>query len=191
MCLIVPCLVPQRPHAWTLLRPPAVAQSIHAHSRSPLASAMRRSWLATARSHAGAVPPQQSQRPNPRQNVSITTIDEQAHKAHLTRKTCPCCAAAHALMTSPVSTAAATCADVAPSKDFTCTQQKAFGKCNESFMKGYCNRSCGRCSAAAAGVYCNMLFQPCFLHSFANYRCIEYRQLVVHPNCLHQAATSS
>jgi hypothetical protein len=42
----------------------------------------------------------------------------------------------------------AKCADVAPSKDFTCTQQKAFGKCNESFMKGFCNNSCGRCPAA-------------------------------------------
>ena len=54
----------------------------------------------------------------------------------------PCCAA--------VPAAAAQCTDVAPSKDFTCAQQKAFGKCNASYLKGYCNRSCGRCRAPPA-----------------------------------------
>ncbi len=43
---------------------------------------------------------------------------------------------------------AGTCTDVPPSKYFTCAQQKGFGKCNESFMRGYCNQSCGRCNAS-------------------------------------------
>lgn len=30
---------------------------------------------------------------------------------------------------------------------FTCAQQRAFGKCNVSFMKGFCNKTCGRCKA--------------------------------------------
>jgi ShK domain-like len=53
-------------------------------------------------------------------------------------------------------TAAPACTDVAPSKDYTCAQQKGFGKCNEAFMKNYCNKSCGRCGAAVpspAGIF--------------------------------------
>ena len=56
-----------------------------------------------------------------------------------------CCTGAPAVKAP----APAGCADVAPSKDYTCAQQKAFGKCNVAFMKGFCNNSCGRCPAAA------------------------------------------
>lgn len=44
---------------------------------------------------------------------------------------------------------AAACTDV-PTPVYTCTQQKAFGACTQSYMTsgGYCNQTCGRCSAA-------------------------------------------
>ncbi len=37
------------------------------------------------------------------------------------------------------------CTDIPPDKQFTCQQQAGWKKCNESFMKGFCDRSCGRC----------------------------------------------
>lgn len=48
------------------------------------------------------------------------------------------------------------CGDVAPSQDFTCAQQVGFGKCNEGFMKGYCNLSCGRCGATGRLVFASL-----------------------------------
>eukprot|EP01025_Chloroclados_australasicus_P066288 TRINITY_DN90_c0_g1_i4.p1 TRINITY_DN90_c0_g1~~TRINITY_DN90_c0_g1_i4.p1 ORF type:complete len:529 (+),score=51.73 TRINITY_DN90_c0_g1_i4:218-1588(+) len=40
-----------------------------------------------------------------------------------------------------------TCTDIAPDDEFTCAQQKEFGKCCESWMSehGYCAITCGRC----------------------------------------------
>ena len=37
------------------------------------------------------------------------------------------------------------CDDVAPTPDFTCPQQAAYGKCGDGFMYGYCKKSCGGC----------------------------------------------
>eukprot|EP01026_Neomeris_dumetosa_P073011 TRINITY_DN7465_c0_g1_i1.p2 TRINITY_DN7465_c0_g1~~TRINITY_DN7465_c0_g1_i1.p2 ORF type:complete len:204 (-),score=36.04 TRINITY_DN7465_c0_g1_i1:221-832(-) len=41
------------------------------------------------------------------------------------------------------------CTDVAPAGEYTCAQQKDFGKCNSSWMVdgGFCNETCGRCGA--------------------------------------------
>ena len=40
-----------------------------------------------------------------------------------------------------------TCDDTSPSFDYTCDQQKAFGRCDAPFMRGYCSATCGRCDA--------------------------------------------
>lgn len=39
-----------------------------------------------------------------------------------------------------------TCSDTPPSgSSYSCAQQAGFGKCGESWMKGFCNKSCNRC----------------------------------------------
>ena len=40
-----------------------------------------------------------------------------------------------------------TCTNVAPSGDYTCSQQAAWGKCGEPWMADYCDLACGRCDA--------------------------------------------
>lgn len=37
------------------------------------------------------------------------------------------------------------CVDVAPSAEYTCEQQKAFQKCGETWMVGFCKKTCGTC----------------------------------------------
>ncbi len=37
------------------------------------------------------------------------------------------------------------CTDLAPGDAFTCGEQVSWGKCNEPWMAGRCDRSCGRC----------------------------------------------
>lgn len=37
------------------------------------------------------------------------------------------------------------CDDVAPTPDFGCPAQAAFGKCSDGFMYGFCKKSCGTC----------------------------------------------
>jgi mannan endo-1,4-beta-mannosidase len=39
-----------------------------------------------------------------------------------------------------------TCNDSPPSADYSCEQQKGWGKCNEWWMKGHCESACGVCS---------------------------------------------
>ncbi len=39
------------------------------------------------------------------------------------------------------------CTDVPPDDRFSCAQQAAWGKCDESWMHGFCNRSCDRCQS--------------------------------------------
>jgi hypothetical protein len=43
------------------------------------------------------------------------------------------------------------CTDVRPpgSQQYTCAQQKGWGKCGESWMKGYCKVTCNTCGASA------------------------------------------
>lgn len=43
------------------------------------------------------------------------------------------------------------CTDVKPkgSEQYSCQQQKAWGKCSASWMHGFCKKTCGKCSAAA------------------------------------------
>jgi hypothetical protein len=44
----------------------------------------------------------------------------------------------------------AACGDVKPPNTaYSCAQQKAWGKCSSSFMRGYCLKSCGKCSSTA------------------------------------------
>ena len=46
---------------------------------------------------------------------------------------------------------AAACADVAPPPgQYTCAQQKGYGKCGASWMVGYCLVTCGTCASATS-----------------------------------------
>ncbi|PAV65292.1 hypothetical protein WR25_13032 [Diploscapter pachys] len=45
----------------------------------------------------------------------------------------------------PTSAPPSGCTDVPPDGSYTCQQQAGFGKCNESWMQGHCDLSCGRC----------------------------------------------
>ena len=38
-----------------------------------------------------------------------------------------------------------TCTDVAPSGPYSCEQQASWGKCDEAWMQGKCDKSCNRC----------------------------------------------
>lgn len=46
------------------------------------------------------------------------------------------------------------CVDVKPSgsEQYTCQQQKAWDKCNEAWMKGFCQKTCGTCGGSAVPV---------------------------------------
>uniref|UniRef100_A0A1D1ZTE6 mannan endo-1,4-beta-mannosidase n=1 Tax=Auxenochlorella protothecoides TaxID=3075 RepID=A0A1D1ZTE6_AUXPR len=46
------------------------------------------------------------------------------------------------------------CRDNAPDTTYTCAQQASWGKCSESWMSGYCLRSCGKCSCTG-GATCS------------------------------------
>ena len=39
------------------------------------------------------------------------------------------------------------CDDIAPDSTYTCEEQASWGKCDEPWMMGLCNKSCGRCDA--------------------------------------------
>lgn len=41
------------------------------------------------------------------------------------------------------------CSDIPPDDQYSCAQQAGWGKCNESFMKGHCCRSCRACSGCS------------------------------------------
>ncbi len=44
-------------------------------------------------------------------------------------------------------TSSSTCTDIPPAgSSYTCAQQAGWGKCNETWMQGFCNKSCGRCN---------------------------------------------
>jgi mannan endo-1,4-beta-mannosidase len=51
--------------------------------------------------------------------------------------------------TAPPSVA---CTDIAPDNVYTCSQQASWGKCSESFMQGFCLRSCGMCSGGCTDI---------------------------------------
>jgi hypothetical protein len=38
-----------------------------------------------------------------------------------------------------------TCTDLPPPGDYTCAQQEGWGKCDEPWMEGKCDKTCGRC----------------------------------------------
>ncbi len=38
------------------------------------------------------------------------------------------------------------CTDNPPNAQYTCKQQAGYGQCNQPWMAGYCDQSCGRCS---------------------------------------------
>jgi mannan endo-1,4-beta-mannosidase len=48
----------------------------------------------------------------------------------------------------------AACTDIAPGNQFTCGEQVGWDKCDEPFMAGFCNRSCGRCAGIGNGETC-------------------------------------
>ncbi|PRW45172.1 hypothetical protein C2E21_6268 [Chlorella sorokiniana] len=70
----------------------------------------------------------------------------------------PLTAAATQSVPEPAAPATPTCADddVPPTKEFSCAQQKAWGKCDMCWMvrKGYCRFTCGYCGV-------NMTAAPC------------------------------
>ena len=41
------------------------------------------------------------------------------------------------------------CTDDAPPGDYSCQQQKDYGKCGESFLQNYCKKTCGRCGGSS------------------------------------------
>merc|ERR1712072_612732 len=43
------------------------------------------------------------------------------------------------------------CADKPPSGSWSCAQQKAWGKCHDSFMKGHCCQTCFNCKNCGGG----------------------------------------
>lgn len=45
----------------------------------------------------------------------------------------------------PSAQTAPACDDVPPDTKFTCAEQAGFGQCDQDFMQGRCNISCGRC----------------------------------------------
>ena len=47
-------------------------------------------------------------------------------------------------------TCGSACSDKAPDSQYTCAQQAAWGKCTESWMKGYCCRSCFGCQGCSS-----------------------------------------
>jgi len=46
------------------------------------------------------------------------------------------------------------CTDIPPDNVYTCAQQAGWGKCNESWMVGKCDTSCGRCSGGGGSGSC-------------------------------------
>ena len=41
------------------------------------------------------------------------------------------------------------CSDVPPSSDYTCAEQAGWGQCDQSWMAGFCCRSCSACSGCS------------------------------------------
>mmetsp|Transcript_62650 Transcript_62650/g.76696 ORF Transcript_62650/g.76696 Transcript_62650/m.76696 type:complete len:434 (-) Transcript_62650:306-1607(-) len=41
------------------------------------------------------------------------------------------------------------CSDIPPDNSYTCQQQASWGKCNESWMQGYCCQSCNACQGCS------------------------------------------
>ncbi len=41
------------------------------------------------------------------------------------------------------------CTDVPPDSTFTCAQQKAWGQCEQAWMDGFCEKTCGKCTDGA------------------------------------------
>jgi len=58
---------------------------------------------------------------------------------------------ARAAPSAPAASDASVCIDELPpgATYYSCSQQASFGKCNESWMKGYCLNSCNKCGGAA------------------------------------------
>jgi len=60
----------------------------------------------------------------------------------------------HTMAWRPIQTPGTTCTDTPPSGQYTCAQQKSWGKCDTKanpWMQGYCCKSCTNCSAACVG----------------------------------------
>eukprot|EP00727_Mastigamoeba_balamuthi_P002613 m51a1_g12349 putative non-processive endoglucanase (705) ;mRNA; f:536099-540417 len=64
------------------------------------------------------------------------------------------------------------CSDVSPDSQYTCAQQVAWGKCSESYMKGFCDRSCGRCRAQCEDVVPDNMKSFCDVSCGSNVTCI-------------------
>lgn len=72
-------------------------------------------------------------------------------------KTCFNCQAT----TTGVTPTSSTCSDVPPpaaagATQYTCAEQKGFGKCAESWMVGYCAQSCFNCATGAPNIPANV-----------------------------------
>lgn len=51
----------------------------------------------------------------------------------------------------PIAPVPSGCVDTPPPDSaYTCAEQASFGKCNEDFMKDFCNASCNRCPGGAS-----------------------------------------
>ncbi|KAL4448283.1 hypothetical protein ABPG75_005502 [Micractinium tetrahymenae] len=83
----------------------------------------------------------------------------QAAAAALIASLPPASPAAEAQASADTTAASPTCADddVPPTKDYTCEQQKAWGKCEMCWLvsKGYCRSTCGLCGVDIATAPCS------------------------------------
>ncbi len=44
------------------------------------------------------------------------------------------------------------CTDIAPDDHYPCSQQASWGKCQEPWMQGYCDRTCARCDSGCVDI---------------------------------------
>merc|ERR1711971_105300 len=51
----------------------------------------------------------------------------------------------------PPSPPGPSCKDIPPSGGYSCAQQKSFGKCSASWMKGHCCNTCFQCRGCGGG----------------------------------------
>ena len=56
------------------------------------------------------------------------------------------------LSSSLKASSGSSCTDTPPDERYTCAEQVGWGKCGKSWMKGYCELSCGKCSESKADI---------------------------------------
>eukprot|EP01084_Bolivina_argentea_P043138 79489_1 len=55
------------------------------------------------------------------------------------------------IQTNNINIIAANCTDTPPNNEYTCAQQASWGKCNQTWMQGYCCKTCFNCAESCTG----------------------------------------